>query len=304
MSRSPTQRGPVSPLLSKLDDLRAQRDMLRQEVAALSARDRELAHLSSPVVLTPGIQAPERRRTTITERLEAGLQAMVEQTSPSPLGVSRQSLARGSPAQLWSAWGIHRMPEPSASPVVQRHLSVDELKAIVSNSMSQLSSQSHATPASGPPHEYMLSREDSVSLSLPSMASHQHHRSSPPRPKRSGENGRGRDTQASVPFRLDREANRVPVLPPDSKWTLPSPRNYQAPPSKPPANMLSGESEASASAMTDLHASSGRLAAQDQELRASKEQLLRQGKGLQESQVDSAMDARLEARDLYLTSDV
>ena len=304
MSRSPTQRGPASPLLSKLDDLRAQRDMLRQEVAALSARDRELAQLSSPsdpVALTPGIQAPERRRTTITERLEAGLQAMVEQTSPSPLGVSRQSLARGSPAQLWSAWSIHRMPEPSASPVVQRHLSVDELKAIVSNSMSQLSSssQSHATPA-----EYTLSREDSVSLSLPSMASHQHHRSSPPRPKRSGENARGRDSQVCVPFRLDREANRVPVLPPDNKWTLPSPRHYQAPPSKHPANMLSEASEASASAMTDLHASSRRLAAQEQELRASKEQLLRQGKGLQESQVDSAMDARLEARDLYLTSDV
>ena len=185
------------------------------------------------------------------------------------------------------------MPEPSASPVMQRHLSVDELKAIVSNSMSQLSSLSHATAANGAQHDPVLGGEDSVSLSLPPMASHQHHRSSPPRPKRSGENGRGRDAQASVPhsLRLDREANRMPVLPPDTRWTpppLPSPRNYQSSPPKQSRSMLSGrEAQSEASTMTDLHASSRKLAAEEQELQASEEQLLRHEKGLRESQVSA-----------------
>jgi hypothetical protein len=308
MSSPPSRRAPASPLLSKLEGLRAQRNLLRQEVEALSNRDRELAKLqgTQPVphepghgALEAGVRVSEHVRTPMAERLETGLQAMAE-PSPSPLAATKchlhHSLTRGSPAQLWSAWSIHRMPEPSASPVMQRHLSIEELKAIVSNSMSQINSRpptTPSTPANRTLCESMASRGDLVSRALPPMASHQHHRSSPPRPKSLGENWH-RELHVKVPHSLplDREANRVPVLPPDTAWTppeLPSAQNRMSPPKQGPKSASEcGLQSEDVTTTTELQASSRRLAAQEQELKASKEQLRRQGQGLRESQVWTA----------------
>jgi hypothetical protein len=102
-------------LRSKLDTLRAQRDLLRQEVAALSSKDRELAeqhsaqshhspadasHNQPPSMQSPGFGLC----TPIADRIEAGLRALSE---PSPLPIAGEA-----------AWSIHRMPEPPALPAV------------------------------------------------------------------------------------------------------------------------------------------------------------------------------------------
>lgn len=272
-----------SPLVAKLEGLRAQRDLLRQEVAALSSKDRELAeqhwartqnsadashHISFSQ--TPSMQSPGfGLRTPIAERIEAGLRALSE---PSPT-------VSATPSEAASAapWSIHRIQEPTASPAVTMpQLSIEEMKALVSSSFSQLSSRNspHHTPASA-------ALLGSVSRALPPMASApQPNRSSPPRPKTSaGDTWHTHDSRAAIPrsMSLDRHAHRMLVLPPENSWT---------PSQVTPRSSLSTShhtSPLSVHSPPSLHASAMRLAVQEQQLHVSKGQLVQQEKGLDES---------------------
>jgi len=235
-----TMQARSSPLLSKLEILRSQRDLLRQEVAALSDKDRELSehHSAHSQVLAeecatnshttdcaPKSYPPPSAqyfRTPMAERMGAGLRALLD---PSPSPLAAQSLEHGRPNDDWK---IHQMPEQSVSPVVQHQLSVEELKAIVTSSISQLGasfkthSQPHSqtfTPRSTISQQSMRYNGDSlVSLNLPSIQQPQ--RSSPPRPAGSAANRFQSHSPYSLP--LDRQVHRTLVLPPDTLWSLSS----------------------------------------------------------------------------------
>ena len=126
--------------MTKLESLRAQRDMLQAEVADIRQKDSALAQHAarSPSALhTPAASA--RSPPAIAAQLEAGLRAL-SQSSHSPL-VAAMALA--SPAAVpanyagSNAWSVLRTPgvsaSPSGSPAVQSPLSVDELRTIVAS---------------------------------------------------------------------------------------------------------------------------------------------------------------------------
>ena len=199
-------RAMSSPLVTKLEALRVQRDMLQQEVADIRRRDRELAQhshsaQSSPAAGGSSVHTPGTPGA-LAEQLEAGLRAL-SQPARSPLA---EAVALASPAAApdahaaaSAAWSVQRMPgasasPSSASPAAQSQLSIDELRTMVASSISQLGSRAHTPSAATTPGPTVLLREPvqkqgavngSVSRALPPVASAplQPHRSSPPRPK-------------------------------------------------------------------------------------------------------------------------